>query len=276
MTKILHPQSLRLESVDYRPSNKGPDILQQISLEATTGEVLVLVGPNGAGKTTLLRILAGLLEPTRGCVRHDETPYPSDHRQRARLVHLVASDTVPVFNFSVQQVVAMGRYPHRGRSGLLAATDNSLIGSALRRTDIEHLADRSVLTLSSGELRRVWIARALVSEARFLLLDEPTANLDLAHGLAVLDLSRRLAGEGYGVVLVLHDLQAAYEVADKIALLDKGCVKAMGHPANVLSRQHVADVFAVQFEVVAPNTGSQEIPRTRVLPLPNQPSPKNS
>jgi len=177
----------------------------------------------------------------------------------------VASDTAPVFDFTVEQVIAMGRYPHRGRSGGLGSSDRTLIRSALSRTDIEPLAGRSVLTLSSGELRRVWIARALVSEARFLLFDEPTANLDLSHALEVLALFRRLATEGHGVVLALHDLQGAYEVADRIALLHHGRLEATGRPSRVLSAANVARVFGVRFERVEESATDQAIPRTRVL-----------
>ncbi len=251
--------TLRLDNVSFRPSVQSPLILGDVSLEARAGQVLAIVGPNGAGKSTLLRLLAGLTTPSTGTVSHGArtataipyAPYPEDDRQRARLVHLVPSEAVTTFDFSVEQVVAMGRYPHRGRSGRLKPRDQDLIQQALERTQIEHLRHRSTLTLSSGEQRRVWIARSLVSEATFLLLDEPTANLDLAHAHTLCQLARDLAGAGHGVVMAIHDLQAAFDVSDQVALMNGGKIAAVGPPGEVLTVENIEHVFGVRFEVEA-------------------------
>ena len=229
-------------------------ILEDLSLSARAGEVSTIVGPNGAGKSTLLRLLAGLTAPSVGAVaqangNEPAQPYPDNDRRRARLVHLVPSETVTTFDFTVEQVVAMGRYPHRGRSGSLPTEDRSLIDAALARTQIEPLRHRSMLTLSSGELRRVWIARALVSEATFLLLDEPTANLDLAHAHALCQLAGELAKSGHGVVMAIHDLQSAYDVSDQVALMANGKLVAIGTPSAVLTVANIEQVFGVHFNV---------------------------
>ena len=228
-------------------------LLRDIDLEIEQGSVTVLLGPNGAGKSTLLRLLAGLLQPTTGELTlqasgKETQPLPTDPRQRARWLHFVAAEHHPVFDFRVEQVVAMGRYPHRGRSGRLESEDRLRVREAMEQTDVLHLADRSVLSLSSGEQRRVWVARALVTQARFILLDEPSANLDPRHALDVYEMVRALAEQGHGLVVAVHDLQAAFTLGDRAVLLDGGCVRAQGSPREVLVDQEIAEVFGVRYQ----------------------------
>lgn len=252
-----HETSVALEAVAYEvlDGRQRHTLLSEIDLELREGAVTVLVGPNGAGKSTLLRVIAGLLDPTAGTrsLRArgvPAQPLPDDLRERGRWVHFVAAEHHPVFDFRVEQVVAMGRYPHRGRSGQLAPHDLERVRIAMARTDVSHLAERSVLSLSSGEQRRVWIARALVTEARFILLDEPTANLDPGHALDVYDLIRSLARTGHGLVVAVHDLQAAYSLADEVVLLHRGRIHAQGAPEKVLQDTALADVFGVRFQQI--------------------------
>ena len=273
--------SISLSGAGYRVPYAGPRpwLLRGVDLELRPGSVTVLVGPNGAGKSTLLRLVAGLLAPAEGtrCLisaTGSRSPLPEDLRERGRWVHFVAAEHHPVFDFRVEQVVAMGRYPHRGRSGHLDAEDREQVHSAMERTDLLHLAERSVLSLSSGELRRVWIARALVTQARFILLDEPTANLDPGHALDVFDLVRAMAEAGHGLVVAVHDLQAAYTLADAVVLLDQGRVHAQGPAVEVLRDDALAAVFGVRFErfaeatspldsIQAVRVGSEADPRDR-------------
>lgn len=262
MTELV---SLQLDDVSCRPAVGAALAINSVSVQVEAASVVAVVGPNGAGKSTLLRLLAGLIEPTRGAVWcSDQEPYPTDLRTRARLVHYVPTNLDPVFDFTVRQTVAMGRYPHRGRSGALTGTDRRHIDTALEQTELEAFAERSVLSLSSGELRRVWLARALVSEARFLLLDEPTANLDLAHALALSHLARRLADAGHGVVVAIHDLEAAYRMADRVLLLNNGRVHASGAPSEVLTDDNISAVFSVCFEHDRNATNGVAVRRTVV------------
>jgi iron complex transport system ATP-binding protein len=233
--------SLVLRGEDLVYTVGGATLVDRIAVEALAGEVLALVGPNGAGKSTLLRLLAGELAPTRGRVTLAGRPLASiGPAERARLRAVMPQETVLGFAFTVREVVAMGRHPHR-RTG--TERDAEAVANAMRRTEVQSLRDRSYPTLSGGERSRTTLARVLAQEAPVLLLDEPTAALDIRHQERAMTVARSLAHAGATVVAVLHDLNLAAAYADRVALLDRGRLAGVGSPWSVLREDLLGAVF---------------------------------
>jgi cobalamin transport system ATP-binding protein len=232
-------------------------ILDDATISVSTGEFLVLIGPNGSGKSTLLRTLAGLWQPTHGSVLLDGQPL--GHRRRneiARLIAFVPQETHVDFAFTVAEILAMGRYPHRGRFAPESKTDRDAIQCAAESCDIVHLLDRSLGSLSGGERQRVLIARSLAVEPEFILLDEPTANLDIQHSLEVLELSSTFTQRKQAVIFASHDLNLIATHATRLALLHRGKIVSIGPPEQVLHPTALAEVFNVKAEVIRTHEGS--------------------
>jgi iron complex transport system ATP-binding protein len=238
--------SARVTATDLRYAYPGTPALDGMSFSAAGGEVVGVLGPNGAGKSTLIRILAGLLRADSGSVRIDDLdPASAPRREVARRCAWVAQEPAVAWPFTVREVVMMGRAPHQGLLGLARAEDLRAVSSALAACDLVHLADRRVDACSGGERRRVFIARALAQSPRVLLLDEPTAFLDLGHQLAVLALARAAARDGLAVIAVLHDLNLAASSCDRLLLLDRGKLVAEGPPREVLTEDRVREIWGV-------------------------------
>ena len=229
-------------------SSKGRLLLDGISLTVKTGELVGIIGPNGAGKTTLLSIMAGLLEPSSGRVYLNQVPLSAlCRRQIAQQVAFVPqATTVSDFRFSAREIVLMGRYPHRDRFAGETLEDHAIATEAMHHTRVTPFADRSVTELSGGERQRVTVAQALAQQPRLLLLDEPTASLDLSHQLHVLQLvQQRVGKDRLTAVITIHDLGLASRFCDRIVLLDHGRIVADGPPAAVLTPDRLATVFGV-------------------------------
>lgn len=227
----------------------GRWLVRDASMTLEPGCLTVLVGPNGSGKTTLLKLLAGLWNPTAGQARLDGQSIASTPRKElARRLAFVPQDTHLDFAFVVRDAVMMGRHPHIGRFQRETERDRHCVQEAMARADILHLADRFVTELSGGERQRVIIARSLATEAGTILLDEPTANLDIAHALDVLDLCRRLANDGKVIALATHDLNSAARYATQVVLLQSGVIVAIGAPDDVITDSAVRAVFGVRVE----------------------------
>jgi iron complex transport system ATP-binding protein len=226
-------------------------LLEDVSLEMREGEVLAVVGPNGAGKSTLLRVLAGGLRPAAGEVAmagRRLADWPAVELARRRAV--VSQQVALAFPLSAGEVVALGRLPWHGTAQV--ARDRAAVARALAAAGVMHLAGRAYGTLSGGERQRVQIARALAqldgaAAPAALLLDEPTASLDVRHGAALLALLRRLAGEGLAVLVVLHDLNEAAFVADRVAVLSEARCMAVGGVAEVLRPGFLQRVYGQPF-----------------------------
>ncbi len=232
-------------------------ILSNASVRVSTGELLVLLGPNGSGKSTLLRILGGLWPPSAGSVTLDGRPIQEFSRgELARRIAFVPQDTHVDFAFTVTELLAMGRYPHRGRFASETAADREAIRSAAEQCDIIPLLNRSVDTLSGGERQRVIIARSLAVQPEFILLDEPTANLDIEHSLEVLELARTLAARGAAVVLASHDLNLVANHATGMVLLQSGKIIASGSPQEVLEPMTLERVFRVRAKLTQSTDGA--------------------
>jgi iron complex transport system ATP-binding protein len=236
------------------------EILTDVSLDVREGAFLALVGPNGAGKTTLLKAMGGLVSPTTGSVTVDGRDLTTlSARETGRLVARVPQETVFGFDFSVREIVEMGRTPYRERFRRTPDPDgDELVQRALDRTGTAALADRSVEGLSGGEKQRVLLARALAQDAPVLLLDEPTANLDINHQVRTLELVAGL--DEKTVVAAIHDLDLAARYCDRVALFAAGELRAVGTPDEVLTADRLEQVFDTPVEVGEnPATGTTSV-----------------
>lgn len=217
-------------------------VLREVSLAIRAGEMVGVAGPNGCGKTTLVRALTGLLPAQAGGVQFDGQPLDAlDWRQRARRVAVLPQQAERSFPFSVQEFVRMGRYPHAGTEA--AAHDDEAVREALQLTDTEQLAARPVSELSGGEAQRVQLAQALAQQPALLILDEPTAHLDISHQTDILDRLRRLNAGGLAVLMILHDLNLVADYCDRVVLLHEGQVYRDGTPAAVLTYATIEAVY---------------------------------
>jgi iron complex transport system ATP-binding protein len=229
----------------------GRAVLEDVSLALAPGEVVALVGPNGSGKTTLLRVASGVVAPASGRVRLSGRELPQlSRRELARALAVVPQDASIPFPFSVAEVVLMGRSPHLAPLAFESRADVERAREAMARVGIEQLADRSVLELSGGERQLVLVARAFAQDPRVLLLDEPTAHLDLRHRLEVLARVREFAAAGRGALVVSHDLGLAARTSERLALLRAGRIFAAGRPEEVLTPPALREVFGVEAEVL--------------------------
>lgn len=234
----------RIVLTDVGCTRGGRQILSGVSLEVSPGRLLALVGPNGAGKSTLLALMCGDLRLSGGEVRIDDRPlgqWSASDLARVRSVLLQSNDVS--FSFTSREVVEMGRNPWTGRPE--ADEDEEAVTEAMRTADVVHLADRPYSSLSGGERARVSLARVLAQRTPVVLLDEPTAALDLRHQEEVMSVARSLAREGRAVIVVLHDLSLAAAYADEIAVIAEGTLGAIGPPAEVLTTEMVRSVYGV-------------------------------
>jgi iron complex transport system ATP-binding protein len=223
----------------------GRRVLSAFALRAEAGHVYALCGPNGAGKSSALKALAGLWR-SAGTLELQGRPLAAfSLRERARALAYVPQQSLLQSGVALRRVVAQGRYAH-DRVWPGRRRDDSAVERALDATDLTALADRPWNELSGGEQRRVLLARALASEAPVILLDEPTAALDVAHALRFLELLRALARAGRCVIAALHDLEQVRRYADRAVLLDRGLTIASGPSERVITGEHVRKVYGVE------------------------------
>jgi len=232
------------------------------------GSFFVVIGPNGAGKTTLLHLITGLLTPDHGAVSFYGRPATSiPLQERARRLALVPQMQAVTFPFTVAETVLMGRAPHLGLLGLSGISDRERAQAAMEQTDVVHLADRRLDRLSGGEYQRVLIARALTQEPEIMVLDEPTASLDLAHQVRVMDLLHRLQRDGeMTVVMVSHDVNLASLYADRVLLVKNGRHLCSGSPATVMQRKTLESAYGCPVEIVGRQAGVTGL----VMPVPER------
>ena len=240
-----------LQTTDVTFGYRAVPVLQGISLAVGRGDFLGLLGPNGSGKTTLLKVLAGMLRPDRGEVRLHEQPLSMlPRREIARQLAVVPQETHLAFEYTVLEMVLMGRHPHLGTFELEGPDDLAIARSALAATGTSDLEDRPFSTLSGGEKQRVIIASALAQSADLLLLDEPTASLDLRYQLEIASLLVRLNRDRHvTIVLSTHDLNFAASVCRTLVMLRGGQVLASGDTRVVLTREAIARLYDVDAEV---------------------------
>ncbi|MFD5566454.1 ABC transporter ATP-binding protein [Streptomyces cadmiisoli] len=260
------PRGHELSATDVTVAYDGTDVVHSASLTLRPGEVTVLVGPNGSGKSTLLRTLARLQRPRTATLTLDAdtdclalTP-----REFSRHVALLTQGRPTPSGLTVRDVVEFGRYPYRGRWGKADPGGRAAVDRALALTGVTELAERGAEHLSGGQLQRVWLAGCLAQETGVLLLDEPTTYLDLRYQVELLDLVRDLADDhGIAVGAVLHDLDQAAAVANRIVLLHAGRIIADGLPEDVLTPRRLTDTYGIRIDVdTDPLTGRL---RTRAI-----------
>jgi iron complex transport system ATP-binding protein len=240
----------RLDVQDLAFAYRDQPVLDRVSFALNPGELVGLVGPNGSGKSTLLRLLLGIIPANRGCILLDGTPIRSLSRKAiARHAAFVPQDTAIEAAFTARDIVAMGRNPHLGRFQSETLDDRAAIEWALAVTSTQHLTARFVQELSGGERQRVMLARALAQQAPLLLLDEPTANLDVAHQLDMLTQVRSVARDDRCALIALHDFNLAARFCDRILMLADGHLVAQGKPEAVITEHHLATYFHIRAKV---------------------------
>ncbi len=231
----------------YRGRRVGSDV--SLSLEA--GEVLCLLGSNGSGKTTLFKTLLGLLPPQGGQVLMDGANLRGGGRgEVARRVSYVPQAHAAFFPFTVREVVLMGRTAHLGLFASPSRRDREIAQAAIERMRLAHLADSVYTRISGGERQLTLIARALAQEARIVVMDEPTANLDFGNQVRVIEHVRSLAKAGMGVLLSTHDPDHAFVCADRVAMLHAGRLLRLGAPGEVITAESLREIYGVEVELV--------------------------
>jgi iron complex transport system ATP-binding protein len=251
--------SLRASDVAWSVDKQA--ILRGIGLEVAPGELVGIIGPNGSGKSTFLRTVYRVLRPDAGLITlAGDDVWKLPVRTAAQRTAAVLQETTGEFEFSAEEIVFMGRTPHKGPLDRETAEDHAIVAEALARVGMSDFAERSFSTLSGGEKQRVLIARALAQRARFLVLDEPTNHLDIRFQLEILELVRDLARQGVTTLAALHDLNLAAAYCDRIYVVDKGAIAASGAPAEVLRPELLREVFGVGASLGAhPVTGQPQL-----------------
>jgi iron complex transport system ATP-binding protein len=226
-------------------------VLHGVNVSIARGSLTGLLGPNGCGKTTLLKLVSGVLRPRTGSLFFNDEPLTRiPRRELARHVAVVPQETHPAFDYSAIEMVLMGRHPHLGAFGLEGPDDLAIARDAMAATSTEHLAHRAYMTLSGGEKQRVVIAAALAQQPDVLLLDEPTASLDLGYQLEVAALLGRLNRErGVTMVVATHDLNLAASLCDHVVMMRAGRVLAHGPTREVLTGPMIQQLYDVEADV---------------------------
>ncbi len=260
------PRGHELSATGVTVAYDGVDVVHDASLTLRPGQVTVLVGPNGSGKSTLLRTVARLQRPRAAAlvIDGDTDGLALSPREFSRRVALLTQGRPTPSGLTVRDVVEFGRYPYRGRWGRTDPGGPAAVDRALSLTGVAELAGRGVEHLSGGQLQRVWLAGCLAQETGVLLLDEPTTYLDLRYQVELLDLMRDLADDhGIAVGAVLHDLDQAAAVGDRIVLLHAGRIAADGRPEDVLTAERLTETYGIRIDVdTDPLTGRL---RTRAI-----------
>lgn len=236
---------LQVENLSFSYDEK--EIIEDIHLHVAQGEFVGIIGPNGSGKSTVLKNLYRTLEPNHGTVILDhEDLYKMSAKEAAKVIGVVGQENSIPFDFKVEEIVAMGRSPHKKLFDGDTMTDQEIITNALKQTGIEHMAKRDYLQLSGGEKQRVIIARVLAQQTDFLLLDEPTNHLDIRYQLQMFDL---IEGLGVTVLSAIHDLNMAALYCDRIYALKEGRLFKAGTPEEILTPAVIQDVYGVKADV---------------------------
>jgi iron complex transport system ATP-binding protein len=254
----------RAAGLAFRYAGATADAIAGIDLAVRAGELVALLGPNGSGKSTLLRLLLGALRPDAGTVEFEGRAigaWPRD--ELARRIGVVAQAEEIAFPITVRELVAMGRYAHLGPWRREGAADHAAISDAMLRCEVAALASRSVLELSGGERQRVRLARALAQQPRVLMLDEPTASLDIAHEMALFEMLAALSADGTTVIVVTHNINLAARYAHRLVLLDGGRVVADGSADAVLTRDRLEQVYHWPLHIRREEGAPQVVPARR-------------
>lgn len=237
----------------------GNTILKNLDLNFSRGEISIISGPNGSGKTTLLKSIMKIHPVDNGVIFLDNRDINSINiRNRAKLIGYVPQFSNSDFDFTVYEIIEMGRYPFKfiWNNG----DDKKFINRAMELTGVNPFRDRQVNSLSGGELQRVLLARALAVNPQYLILDEPSSNLDISHNIEIMKLIKSITKElNITTIMVLHDLNTIYKYADLVVLLNCGELFCKGRPEEVLSKHNIKDIFGVESEYLTDSKGKKHI-----------------
>jgi iron complex transport system ATP-binding protein len=243
-------RGIDLTGLSFSYNGSGGTVLHDLSLQIPAGTITAILGPNGSGKTTLLRLLLGVLRPQSGVIHLAGRPQQSySRRELSRLVGLVPQDEHIPFDFSILEYVLLGRAPYLGPLEMPGSSDHSAARTALEVAGLAHLQDRPLPNLSGGERQLATVARALAQQPRLLLMDEPTAHLDLGNKGRLLQIMRRLAAEGVTLVMTTHDPNAAASVASYVVLMREGQILDAGPSDLVLTSAKLSATYGIPVEV---------------------------
>lgn len=252
---------IEVYDVSYRYTDHSL-VLNGINFDVRQGEILGIVGPNGSGKSTLLKLLSGVLKLVKGRILLSGRQISRlNHKSIAKIVAVVPQNMVITFPFTAQEIVMMGRSPHLGMLQMERKKDFNIVEQAMRYTNSLEFANRKIDELSGGERQRVIIARALAQEPRIILLDEPTAHLDLKYQIEIFDLIKRFNMENLmTVVVVSHDLNLAGEYCDRLILLKEGKIYKIGNPKEVITEEDIKEVYDTEVLISKnPLTGAPHV-----------------
>ncbi len=248
---------MKLEVEKIRLSYHDNEILKDVSLHVRKKEFIGLIGPNGSGKSTLLKCIYRVLKPNGGCVILDGKPIQSfSYKNSAKKISVVAQHNYYNFDFSVREVVLMGRSPHKRAMEREKTRDYAIVDEALNKVGMSKFVDRNFSTLSGGEQQRVILARALAQQTPCLILDEPTNHLDITHQLQLLKIVKDL---DITVVSAIHDLNIAAMFCDKIYVLKDGKIVGYGSPREILNSSFIREIYKVESEIVEDSRGQMHI-----------------
>ena len=248
---------MKLEAKEIEAVLGGNAILRGVSLEVEPNEFVGIIGPNGSGKSTLLKCIYRVLKPQAGIVKLDGSDIRElSYKKSAQSIAVLAQHNYYNFDFSVREVVLMGRAPHKKALERDNAKDYQIVEEALQRVQMEQFADRSFSTLSGGEQQRVILARALAQQTPALILDEPTNHLDITHQIMLMELVKTL---DVTVISAIHDLNIAAAYCDRIYILKDGVLEACGTPAEVLTPEMIKKIYKVDAEVAYDSLGKMHI-----------------
>ena len=246
--------SIEVQNISYKINNN--QILKNVSLTIDQGKICSILGPNGSGKSTLVKIISGDIKPQKGFVFFNERKLDDiSIEDRAKIRSVMSQSQQIFFDFSVREIIEMGWIEENGM--YIRSNINESLQRVAKECEISSLIDRKFNSLSGGEQRRVHFARTLIqlynkielNNKRFLILDEPTANLDLLHELKLIRKLKEKANEGFGVLIVLHDLNIAYNFSDKIALINNGEIKYKGLPDDIFSEEILTSTYKMPIKV---------------------------
>jgi cobalamin transport system ATP-binding protein len=255
--------------VTYAYPGSARPAVEAATLTVDAGTLLAIIGPNGSGKSTLVRLMLGALRPVSGSIRHAGRDVMAwNRRELARAIGVVGQRDEMLYPILVRELVAMGRYPHLGPWRREGRDDLAAVAQAMQRCAVEELADRPADQLSAGELQRTRIARALAQQPATLVLDEPTAQLDIAHEMSIFELLADFCrSDGATVVVVTHNLNLAARYASMLLLMERGRVVAHGPPADVIEREIVERVYGWPVRIVPHPGPGADAGAPQIVPL---------